>query len=469
MNSLLKKLLVAIGVVLVVALIAVLYVLDDMMPIGTGHTAKYVCSKVFLGDQDPDKVFEIEVKPYHVLFEPVSSKVNYEKQTVTSKALGFWAATTAVYRPGVGCTLTTGTSRKALLEQAEGIQRAPASNHNLDWPVGEKVTFDSVPANVDRDKLNQVLTNWFMEPGPDTRRNTHAAVVVYKGQIVAEKYAKNIYPSTPLLGWSMTKSVTNALVGILVKDGKLNINEPAPVAGWKEQDDPRGKVTLDQMMRMSSGLEFGEVYGPFADATYMFYASKSMANYAASKPLQFEPDTKWAYSSGTTNIIARIVRDQVGGTLVDVYNFSRQRLFDKLAMNSFLIEPDPSGSFVGSSYGFGTARDWARFGLLYQNDGIWNGERILPEGWVKYSTTPTPVAPKGEYGSQIWLNAGAKDDPSNKVFPSLPNDLYYMSGFNQQIVAVIPSRDIVVVRLGVTLDNSWSSDQFIKQVLDCIE
>jgi len=468
MNKALKISLIVIGLIVVVALVAVAYVLDDAMPIGTGHTAKYICSKVFLGGQDADMVFRTELEPSHPLFAPVSSKVNYERKTVTSKGFGFWATTTAIYRPGIGCTLTTGTSRKNLLEQAKGIGKPGRPNHNRDWPEGERVNLEVFPADVDRNKLNQVLDEWFKEPEPTSRRNTHAIVVVHKAQIVAEKYAKNIYASTPLLGWSMTKSMTNALVGILVNDGKLNIKAPAPVAAWQDPEDPRRKITLDQLLRMSSGLEFAEIYGPFADATYMFYAKKSFANFAADKPLEFEPDAKWSYSSGTTNIIARIVRDQVGGKLVDVHKFARERLFDKLKMFSALIEPDPSGSFVGSSYGFATARDWARFGLLYKNDGIWNGERILPEGWVKYSTTPTSMAPKGEYGAQIWLNAGANDDPTNKVFPSLPNDLYYMSGFNDQILAVIPSRDVVVVRLGVTLDNSWDSNQFIKQVLDCI-
>ncbi len=183
-----------------------------------------------------------------------------------------------------------------------------------------------------------------------------------------------------------------------------------------------------------------------------------------------DPCTSDGLASGShTNIINRIVRDQVGGTLAEVYNFSRQRLFNKLSMHSFLIEPDPSGSFVGSSYGFGTARDWARFGLFTKNDGVWDGERILPEGWMKYSTTPTPMAPKGEFGAQYWLNAGIKSDPTQNVFPSLPNDLYYMGGFNGQIVAVIPSRDVVVVRLGVTLDDSFNREDFIKQVLECIE
>ena len=274
----------------------------------------------------------------------------------------------------------------------------------------------------------------------------------------------------PMLGWSMSKSVTSALVGILVNAGKLNIEKPAPVAAWQHQDDPRNKITIDQLLRMSSGLEFEEVYGPFKDATYMLYDSKSMADYAAAKPLESEPDEKWNYSGGSANIIARIVKDAVGGTLVSFNNYARQKLFDRINMYSAIIEPDASGSFVGSSYMFATARDWARIGLLYKSDGVWGDDRILPEGWVKYSTTPTPKAPMGKYGAQIWLNAGEKGKPTNRKYPMLPVDLFYFGGFNDQIVAVIPSRDVVVVRLGVTHDDeSWDVEVFILDVLNCIK
>jgi hypothetical protein len=179
----------------------------------------------------------------------------------------------------------------------------------------------------------------------------------------------------------MTKSVTNALVGILVGQGKLSVDEPAPVPEWSGPDDPRGAITLDQMLRMSSGLEFGEIYeDPRSDVCLMLFSVRDAAAYAADKPLETGPGGKWYYSSGTTNIISRIVRDSVGGTQADYFAFPRRALFDRIGMRSAIIEPDPSGTFVGSSYMYATARDWARFGLLYLQDGVWEGERILPEG-----------------------------------------------------------------------------------------
>ncbi len=363
--------------------------------------------------------------------------MDYEKKTVTAKAFGFWKPMIAVYREGCGCTLAVDTSRDELLDQAKDIVPANFQRSEESWPMGTGVDLENLPESVDRDKIKKVVAIAFEEPGPDTKRNTQAIVVVLGNQIIAEHYAPSFTKETPLLGWSMSKSVTNILTGILVKDNRLDIHAQASVDGWKIPGDPRNEITLDMMLRMSTGLEFEEVYGPFKDATNMLYASRSMADFAAAKPLKYAPDTHWSYASGTTNMIARIVKEKVGGSLADFYRFSRERLFNKIKAYSAVIEPDASGSFVGSSYMFATARDWARFGLFLKNDGVWENERFLPDGWVAYSTQPTPHAPMGKYGAQFWLNAGDSENPKNRKFPSLPRDLYYCGGFNGQIVAAI--------------------------------
>ena len=445
------------------------YFLNGALVIGTGYSAKYICSQVFLADRNPDLVFTNDIKPTHPLFRPISSSVDYKNKTVTSKAFGFWKPMTAVYREGCGCTLAIDTTREELLEQTRNISIFKLQRSDADWPQGSTVRLDNLPEQVDREEIKKVVEDAFIEPGPDTKRNTQAVVVVMGNQVIAEKYAPGFDKDTPFLGWSMAKSVTNTLVGILVKDQGLDISIPVQVDAWKSTDDPRSKITLDMMLRMSTGLEFEEIYAPFKDVTYMLYASKSMADFAAAKPLISDIDTQWYYSGGTTNIIANIITKRVGGDLASFYKFSRERLFNRIKAFSAVIEPDASGSFVGSSYMFATARDWARFGLLLKNDGIWNSERILPKGWVDYSTQPTPEAPMGQYGAHFWLNAGDSDNPGNRKFPSLPGDLYYCGGFNGQIVAVIPSRDLVVVRLGVTHDDSWDHEIFIRQVLDSIQ
>ncbi|MDD5170360.1 MAG: serine hydrolase, partial [Syntrophales bacterium] len=464
-----KKIIYGVALTLLIILGLGIYFVHSALPIGNGYTAKYLCSQVFLCGRDDGYVFEHEVKPTNALFSFIGHSVDYKNKTVTAIGPGFGKPLTAVYRDGFGCTLAVDTTRDELLKQVRGALPLRKHNPDLAWPDGEKVDVEFLPPEVDKTRLNKAVAEAFMEPLPKKKRNTQGVVVVYKGRIIAEKYAEGFSPATPILGWSMTKSVTNALCAILVKQKRLDIMKPAPVAAWKKPGDPRSKITLDELLRMSSGLKFDEVYGPMKDVTYMLYDSKSMAQYAWGKPLGANPDGKWHYSSGTANIIARIERDAVGGTLVDIYNFARINLFDKLNMSSAVIEPDASGSFVGSSYMFATPRDWARFGLFTLRDGVWNGERILPEGWMKYSTTPTPLAPKGEYGAQFWLNAGEKDNPENRMYPSLPVDLYFLSGYNSQVVAVIPSRDVVIVRMGVTHDKSaWPQEKFIRQVLESI-
>jgi CubicO group peptidase (beta-lactamase class C family) len=273
----------------------------------------------------------------------------------------------------------------------------------------------------------------------------------------------------PLLGWSMSKSVTNALVGIQVKNQGLDIKAPASVSEWQNEGNPRREITLDQLLRMSAGLEFEESYLPPDDTTRMLYQSYDFAAYAANKPLAAKPDTEWNYSSGAANIIARIVRQTAEKNSPEYYTFIRKKLFDKIGMYSAVMEPDSSGTFVGSSYTFATARDWARFGLLYLQDGVWQGERILPRGWVKYSTTPTPQAPRGEYGALFWLNAGSPSDPEVRRWPSAPRDAFAALGFQEQKVIIIPSKKLVLVRLGATTDRkSWNSDEFIANVLAAI-
>jgi CubicO group peptidase (beta-lactamase class C family) len=268
---------------------------------------------------------------------------------------------------------------------------------------------------------------------------------MHGGEILAERYAQGFTPSTPQLGWSMTKSVNSALIGILVKQGKLVTDDPAPVPEWQRSDDPRRAITLDQLLRMSSGLTFQETYeeNPVSDVNVMLFASADSAASAAAKPLQAQPDTQWSYSSGTTNILSRMVRQTVAGSVVDYWLFPHRELFARLGTGAIFMEPDPSGTFVASSFMYATPRDWARLGQLYLQDGIWQGERILPEGWVEYSRTPTPLAPGGRYGAQFWLNQGEE-----KWLTDLPPDLFAMSGHDGQFVLILPSQDLVVVRLG---------------------
>ena len=342
----------------------------------------------------------------------------------------------------------------------------PSQSTALPWPQGGGGAVDPAALGVDPGKLEQALDEAFAEPGPENPRKTRAVAIVFDGQLIAERYAPGFGPEMPILGWSMSKSITNALVGILVRDGKLALKDPAPVPEWQSPDDPRRNITLDQLLRMSSGLAFEEVYKPLADATDMLFGSNDFAAFAAGKALETAPEETWNYSSGTANIIARVVRHEAEKEAVDYYRFIREALFDRIGMTSAIMEPDPSGTFVGSSYTVATVRDWARFGLLYLQDGMWNGERVVPEGWVDYTTTPTPKAPKGEYGALFWLNAGAPGNPDNRLWPHAPLDAYAAQGFQEQKVIVIPSKKLVLVRFGATAPRSaWDTDAFIADVI----
>jgi CubicO group peptidase (beta-lactamase class C family) len=450
------------------------WLLSKALPIGAGFTAKYLCSSTFISQRDPEIVFQEDVAPINPLFKHVDWRVEREKKSVSADYFGLFT-TTAIYRDGCGCSLVIGTSaeqmRRQTFFQLSGEDgRRPAHRQDLSWPQGSQGPVDPMSLGVDSVKLQKALDKAFAEPDSARPKKTRAIVVIYDGRLVAEQYAEGFHKDMQLLGWSMSKSVTNALVGIQVRNRLLDIKRPAPVPEWQKEGDPRREITLDQLLRMSDGLEFEEIYAPFRDVTYMLYDSYDYAAYAAAKPAAEEPDTKWNYSSGTANIIARIVRQAAEKkNQPQYYNFIRDELFYKIGMYSALMEPDSSGTFVGSSYTFATPRDWARFGLLYLQDGMWQGDRILPQGWVEYSTTPTAQAPRGEYGALFWLNAGSDGNPEDRRWPGAPQDAFAALGFQEQKVIIIPSKKLVLVRFGATTDRkAWNSDEFIADVLEAL-
>ncbi len=277
------------------------------------------------------------------------------------------------------------------------------------------------------------------------------------------RYADGFTKDTPLPGWSMAKSVVNALAGVLVKEGKLSLSDPAAIPEWRGSSDPRREITLDQLLRMSSGLEFHENYrDPLADAMRMLFGAADAGAYAAAKPLEAQPGTRWSYSSGTTNIITSAMRRTVGDP--DYLEFPRRALFERLGMASAVMETDAGGTFVGSSFMYATARDWARFGLLYLRDGVWSGERILPEGWVAYTRTPAPSAAEKQYGAHFWLRLSSGYRCADEG--PLPADAFHAVGFDGQFITIVPSRELVLVRLGLTrYPCAWDQQRFVHLVL----
>jgi CubicO group peptidase (beta-lactamase class C family) len=439
---------------IIIILISVIALQYPKLYIATGYGAKCLASGVFVADRDPVNVVNQDLD--YSIVKHTKSVIDYKNKTVTTSFLGM-AEQTACFREGLGCALIDPDKDRTAIKKSfekpvvnrDALWRKP-------WPVGDKLN-DTVFQEINIKELDTAIDNAFDNKG-DNRKRTAAVVVVYKGEIVGEKYweENGINADTPLWGWSMTKSIINAITGILVKKDMLSTNDPAPVDLW--QDDKRKDITISNLLQMSSGLQWEENYATVSDATKMLYRSND--TYASSVSVQPEksPDAEWYYSSGTTNILSGIIRHTIGNDN-EYLTFPYNELFNKTGMHSMTMETDAVGNFVGSSYAYATARDWARFGLLYFNDGIWQGNRILPAGWVKYTTSPAKAS-EGKYGAHFWLNKAGD-------LPDVPEDMYSCNGHRGQRIFIIPSRHLVIVRLGFS-ESDFDHNDFLKEVLAAI-
>ena len=442
-------------------------VLATVSSVGAGFTAKVACSLGWNSGQNVDDLLRSYIVPEAAPLGPLLG-VTKTKDGAEGRAWWGLVRARAIYRPGLGCTLLRDATAESLA-LPHGVEAAreplPAG---APWPRGAARPQDPTPP-----AISAAIDRAFAEPvaASGRVRRTTAIVIAHDGKLVAERYASGYSPETPMLSWSMAKSVTAALVAIEIGDGRLALHERAPVPEWSSPGDPRYAITLDQLMRMSSGLAFDEHYGAVNDVSRMLFQYGDVGAFAAKSKLAAPPDTVWSYSSGTANIVARILRELHDNDLGALVRFSRERLFDAADMTSAFFEPDVTGTFIGSSFVFMTARDWARFGELHRQDGVWFGRRILPEGWVRYVTTPTPLAPDGQYGAHFWLNAGDPKNPAQRPWPKLPTDTYAATGHSGQYVFVVPSAKLVVVRLGLSLpdDGNEGAEDLVAEVIAAIE
>jgi CubicO group peptidase (beta-lactamase class C family) len=451
----------AIATISVLALGYSSYLLWRVARVAVGYKTKTLCSGVFISKRTPESILSNDLAeglsaPLQSIIDQIDTEV--QEQATTGSLFGL-VTRKAIFRPGLGCTLLVGSS-EAQLRSRRDLLRSPQINAIPLSPSvkpKELTKTEQLPPEIDSIKLQELVEDSFAEKNSNNLPRTRALIILYDGSIIVERYAPGFNADTPLIGWSMTKSVINALVGILVKEGKLSLQDRNLVPQW--EGDRRKNITLKQLLQMNSGLQFTEqCEDPLADCPQMLFNAKNMAAYGANKPLIKEPGSDWDYSSGTTNIISGIIRDAVDGTDLDYLTFPRRALFDRLGMSTAIIETDTAGNFVGSSLMYASARDWARFGLLYLQDGVWENERILPEDWVEFSRTSAPVA-KGSYGVHFWL---MKNYPQQKP---LPEDLFMADGYQGQSVIIIPSRKLVVVRLG---KDGWQKRKFIEQLLAAI-
>ncbi len=479
MKPIIKK--ISLAVIIVVILILgflVYFIIGRVAPIGAGYKAKMLCSYLFVSKRSIEQVLENDLEPFNPLLGYVDGVVDYDRKTVTSTAFGL-VTRRAVYRDGLGCTIVPPDYEGELQENPGYVKPLPDNPERVSWPTGDRNATGMV-SGVDMKRLSAAIDKEFSEPDPRRPRRTRAVVVVYKGKIIAERYAPGFSKDMPMHGWSMTKSITNALIGILVGQGRLAVNEPAPIAEWRKPDDPHGKITVDHLLRMSGGFDFHHDMNPTGQRQQALFGGIDSVAYSVRCPLEVEPGSRWEYANANPHSLWRLIRDVIGEKTADYISFPRRALFNRIGMRGAIIEPDPYWNFIGTSFGWATARDWARFGLLYLNDGVWEGKRILPEGWVNYTRTPAPAAQFKHYGALFWLNAGAqeyrdvtakeKGGRNNPPFPRLPADAYFAVGHDGKRVAIIPSRKLVVVRLGLSrVSETWDYEGFLADILDAIK
>ncbi|WP_282160741.1 serine hydrolase domain-containing protein [Ulvibacterium marinum] len=376
--------------------------------------------------------------------------VDVDNNSATATVFGLMPRKT-ICRPGLGCTLVN-AEYDADFNLAEP-QRSFTKN-NTPFPFGNGAAKDTVFQEVDYQVMEHALYNAFAD---SDLQKTRSVLVVYKNHIVAERYIDGFTKDTPILGWSMTKSVLATLFGILEFEGKIDLGTTGMVDAWK--NDERNEITLNHLLRMQSGLEWDEDYSGISDVTKMLFLASDMTRIQAEKKALAKPTEIWNYSSGTSNLLSGILRNQFD-SYQDYVDFPYAALIDRIGMHSMLIETDMKGNFVGSSYAWANTRDWAKFGLLYLNNGNWNGEQLFGKTWVDYVTEPTDLS-DGTYGGHFWLNAHGK-------YPDAPKDLYSANGYQGQRVFIIPSKDLVIVRTGLAEAPDFDFNGFLKDILRAI-
>lgn len=437
------------GIIIVILISGAIY-LNSVMDIITGYAAKNLCSAIFISERDAKSVEDLDLNFSFIKF--AKNTVNYDEKSVTSRFL--WGKSKALYRDGFGSViLHKGFTEEQLLKEKFPVSQAlDYLKDTVDWPLGDRITV-SYPENVNDVALKDIAVNLI-----DSQKYSgtpFSFLVLYKNYPVIEYYKQGFNQNTRLLSWSMAKSFTNAITGVMTKDGMVDIYQPTGVQEW--QNDDRSEININDLLQMQSGLKWNEDYGSSSDVNVMLHKTNDMGLYAIEQPFENRPGAVWYYSSGSANIVCKLLKEKFK-IKEQYYDFVTNKLFKRLGFDNVIFEVDLSGTYLGSSYVYATTRDFARFGMLYLNDGIFNGDTILPQGWVNYTTTENADS-KGKYGSSFWLN-------KSKTFLDIPEDAYYCSGHDGQKIFIIPSRDVVMVVLGYSpLPKGLDFNQLMKDVL----
>lgn len=442
-----------IAIMLIIVLTGGYFYMKPLMPIITGYSAKNLSSGVFVAKRTQESVEANDLNFSFIKY--VNNKINFEKKSAKSRFLWHTSKTTFINAYG-SVLINDYTISDIQTRPYPVVKTIPENPDSIAWPMGNIIS-DSIPSGIDMQKLETAIEQAFIDTIP--YKGTFAVMVVYKGQPIIEKYKEGFSSENRFLSWSIAKSFTNALVGIMVKEGKINIDAPAEIAEWSTGE--RHNITINNLMQMNSGLEWNENYGNSSDVNNMLHKFGDMAQFSYSKPLIQPIGSTWVYSSGAANIVSYLIRKAINNDTL-YYAFPRQALFNKIGMCSAIFEVDASGTFVGSSYLYATMQDYARFGLLYLHNGNWLGEQILPQNWIEYSTT-TAEGSKGQYGSFFWLNQSQTD------YPDVPTDMYCCRGHNGQYIYIVPSKELVVVRTGFSKKGEFDYNEFLASICNSIE
>jgi CubicO group peptidase (beta-lactamase class C family) len=408
--------------------------------------AKIMCSAVFITGLDP--AFAAEnvgyfTAPYAERAKLGTPRIDREKRTV-EVTMPNGTVRTAKQVGSQGC-VTLPIGKTDVLFTPSIVTSALPDPKTQPWPMGDVSPGGDLPAGIDKARVQQAVEAAF-----DPAGMTAAFVVTHKGRIIAERYGERITPTTPLESWSMGKSLSGTLMGILIRQGAYRLEQPAPIPEWQMPGDPRAKIRIADILHMSSGLRIRapqdpdfDASGPYPDHLYLYTGAVDSFKYAATRPLQWPPNTVGRYRNTDPVLINYLIRLALDRRKEDYHSFPQRALFDKIGIRTMVLDTDPHGNFLTHGYELGSGRDWARLANLYLQDGVWNGERILPEGYVKFVSTLAPAwAADGRaiYGGLFWLNGEG-------TFPA-PKEAFYMSGVGGQTVLVIPSHQLAIVRLG---------------------
>ncbi len=454
---------IGVGLMLAVPLAAgIIFRPDRAIRVATGVVAHNVCSKTFVSGLDPQTVFTetIARDGLRRLRHLLRFQVDRAARTVDASVAGLLASH-AVFHDGLGCVLLHGSEPYILKSDIDAL-KVPKSPPLLAEIAGPDVVQPFDPA------LKAALDHGFEEPAEPPFRRTKAVVVVHDGKVIAERYAAGIGVDTPLLGFSMTKSVISALIGIMTQQGLTSPSLPAPVPEWRGASDPRREIEGEHLLRMTTGLALDETNSGFDPSSQMIFLRDDMAGFAVGAAAIAPPGTRWHYSSATTQILARAIRDAVGRP-ERTLTFAWRELFNPLGMRNVTLEFDGSGTLQGSTYMLASARDWAKFGLLYLGNGVVGGKRILHEDWVDFSAAATLDT---DYGAGFWTNRSEHPSAKGRVRAGIPRDAFFASGDLGQRIVIIPSQHLVVVRLGDSVDPTGDMGglaRLVKEVIAAVQ